>query len=184
MTDAWEIIGRLITDDEFKTEIFGGVYSGPYPMNTTNRAQIPEQDYQTVRERAATKVKGPISLAAAGEVLIAMRFPDFRPRLDDLAKAIKTTGINTAGRKPVFYQTLGASMADMRLLGRIANRFSEFGLEVGGDNDDLTTVLTDNGVIAAAKAFCSTCWTGGCQLRMIFWPEHVHPVESPFSLKF
>jgi hypothetical protein len=184
MIDAWEMVGRLLTDNAFETAVFGGVYSGPYPMNTCNRVQIPQKDYDTLQAAARTKMQGPLSLMALGEVLVAMRVPNFRNALDGLARAITATGVNTAGRDPVFYQALGASMVDMRLLAQIPNNFQNFGFNLGGAQPDATRIVTDNGVTTAAKAFCGTCWARGCNLKTILWPEHVHPVEDPMTLKF
>ena|ERR1700733_13793164 len=184
MIDAWEIIGRLLTDADFETAVFGGVYSGPYPMNTSNRVSIPKTDYDALQAAVSSKVKGPMSLMALGEILVAMRVPNFRNVLAALAKAIAATGVNTAGRDPVFYQALGASMVDMQLLAQIPNRFQKFGFNLGAAQPDATTIVTDSAVTAAAQPFCDACWERGCSLKTIFWPAHVHPVENPFTIKF
>jgi hypothetical protein len=184
MTDAWEIVGRLLTDADFETAVFGGVYSGPYPMNTSNRVSIPQADFDTLRSAVSTKVKGPLSLMGLGEILVAMRIANFRNVLDALAKTIANTGVNTAGRDPVFYQALGATMVDRQLMAQIPGKFQNFGFNLGAAQPDATTIVTDNNVIAAMLPFCAACWEKGCLLKTLFWPEHVHPVENPFTIKF
>jgi len=184
MTDAWEIVGRLLTDVAFETAVFGAAYSGPYPMNASNRVSIPETDYKALKAAVSTKVKGPISLMALGEILVAMRLPNFRSALDTLAKAIAAAGANTTGQEPIFYQALGATLVDMQLLAQIPNKFQNFGFDLGGAQPDATKIVTDNHVIAAAQPFCNSCWAKGCLMKTIFWSDHIHPVENPFVIKF
>jgi hypothetical protein len=181
MIDAWEIVGRLATDRAFATTVFGAKYTTPYQSTPNNRAVIPGPDYDALRKQVRTKIAGPVSLMALGELLVAMRLPGVKDSLDKLAAAIDATGVKTAGRSPMFYAALGASLVDMNLRTQIPGNFGNFGFNLGADEADATKIITDPGVQKLGQDFCKTCWSEGCLMKTIFWPAHVHPFE--FTLK-
>jgi len=187
MIDAWEIVGRLVTDAAFETAVFAINYATPYAVNLSNRAQIPKPDFDALRAVVATRLTGPISLMALGEILVAMRAPNFKATLDQLAAAIANTGVNTGGRTPMFYTALGATMVDSKLRAVIAGNFPAYGFKLDGDAPDAAKIITDAGVGPKADAFCASCWSKGCNLKTVFWDAHIHPVETlvdnPFVLK-
>jgi len=185
MIDAWEIIGRVLTDADFRNTVLKCGSTKPYPVNATSRADIPDDDYDRLRDAVGTKVKGPISLMALGEMLIAMRIPGLKEPLGKLAAAICNTGVNTTDRTPLFYAALGAAMVDQELLKQLPYDVKRFGFDLTQkDEDDLKNIITDQNVIDAEDPFCMSCWSEGCNLKMLYWEGHLHPIENPFLWRF
>jgi len=182
MIDAWEIIGRWVTDAAFATAIFNTNSATGYPLNATHRVKIPEQNFTNLRAVVASKLNSPVSLMALGEILVAMRFPKFGEAHEGLKQAIAGTAVNTTNRNSLFYTALGAAIVDPKLRQQIATgskQWSDFGFHLTqNDVTDANAILRAPAVQSTADVFCMRCWSEGCNLKTEFWPSHAHPLES------
>src|SRR4051812_36193036 len=108
MIDAWEILGRMAADTTFRDNLFNQPFTANYPVDLSARVKIPGADFEIARNALRPTIQGPLSLAGISEILTAMRFPNFKLRLERLCDAIALSGLNVAGRSPAFYAALGA----------------------------------------------------------------------------
>jgi hypothetical protein len=193
MTDSWEILGRLAADATFWGDVKKAALSAPPRPGANGRSAIPEGDYKkaldTVRNAGTGLKDQPISLMALGELLVALASNNFRAALDGLATAIQHTGMNTVGRDFNFYVALGAMIVDGQLRGQLLSAppykpFDTFGFVrvLPADRADLVKLGDANqspAVAAAANTLCGTVWHPDCNLKVVIWTGHTHPVANP-----
>ena len=190
MTDFWEILGRAVTDDAFRTALFAGPYNPAMykPVPGKSREIIPKTDYDKVtsiiRGATATKYRPPLSLFALGEILHDMSVPGFNTQVKNLAQAIKDSGVPIHPVDANFHMALGAMIVDAQLqVHLVAGNWDADGFSAvqPADRATLQTLFDESAhhpVVKAAADLCGIEWGIECFVKAFFWPPsgHGHPV--------
>ena len=186
MMDFWEIIGRAVTDYNFRTGLFWGPYQAPYAVNSSSRAAIPKADYDTAigaMRGAGMATRPPLSVFAVGEILHDISIAGFQNEVNNVATTIQNSGVGIHPQDVNFYVGLGAMIVDAPLQVQLqagsfdANGFSNV---QPADRATLQTLFDPNlhpEVIRASASLCARGWGTECFVKALFWPpNHTHPV--------
>ncbi len=201
MVDAWEIFGRLATDDAFRRAIFKGPFQPHYAIDKCCCAIVLNEDYDRARDIINQHgLRGrPISLMALGELLVARTVQGFMDAVQKLASSITdaagSLNIAIGGRSVLFYTAFGAMIVDKQFRSRAlasANAFDLLGFcaVLPADRTDLRQLFgyevgeqKTMVVSGASDQFCNLFWEPHCNLRTVFYLGHVHPVANPQRLR-
>jgi hypothetical protein len=191
MIDYWEAIGRLATykelNDEFlkilppvggiptKNAAGGGEYSAGCGLD------IPEQQYNAVQDFfRPVLTEQYLSLMSAGELIWTYSFPRSRGGMTKLEDRIAKAQPKLHGPSTNYYITLGILIVDelfreqvrkegaggTTLLRRLATTQARQIINLANDKD-----FSD-----CASDFSFEAWDGGCNVRLICWEGHLHPL--------
>ena len=70
MIDTWEILGRMLTDENFRAHVYRAAPRKQPVINAATRAEFAEKDFKRMRAAVTTVIQDrPISLAGLGEIL-------------------------------------------------------------------------------------------------------------------
>jgi hypothetical protein len=197
MIDFWEVIGRALTDEEYREAILGANLSKqPYPERD-GLLEIPKADYDTMLSIIRTRMDGPVSLMALGETIIALTYKGFPINLRKTAEAIRATHVRTQDRDALFYIALGASILDKVLRRKLQHdelnhtQYDTYGLHMTL-KDRLAHLAiirpTNTDVEIYATALCEgpdSPWEWQCQSFMLERKGHMHcwPMYSEDKVK-
>lgn len=189
MIDFWELMGRMLTDQNFLNAVLGYRATPAFtpavanPMN--QRIAIPQADYDNMRTivcgaRAPMQGK-PVSLMALGEILYVLTKPNFASRARAACAALNGLLAPQVTQQAPFYQALGAMTLDGSLRAEMADggRFAQngFGNVDQADQTNLSNYLrTGSGGEQAITALCGAGWQNDCNDKMLFWANHTHPI--------
>ena len=196
MIDFWEMMGRLVTDSEFRDDLLN-LPMKQYHLLPNQRAEIPadvatvgtanvRDDYYLLRSIVRSHMPDkPLSLMALGELLCALTSQEFRDRASGVAEAIEVLGLDEPD-DPGFYVALGALILDPNLVRELiinnAWRKWGFGFVSRRDRRILTQMLNVNvnpEVANKVYQFCYVLWGSECNDSVIEWDAHTHPVAVP-----
>ncbi len=196
MIDLWEMMGRLVTDPEFRADLTSNFPSGTtYTPDAHWRIKIPANyppnaqygdEYDRMRTLVHQYMPKPLSLMALGEMIWALTFDQFHTRLNDLGDAIGDyMEDHNLPDDNLFYIALGALILDQYLPIELFSRgnWHRFGFAALGQRE--RKILADlanpqpgpQGEIAAlANNLCVLLWDHECNDSAVEWPAHTHPV--------
>lgn len=188
MLDAWEIIGRMLTDDDFRASVYKAAPRKHPAINKTTRAEFAERDFTRMRDAVTAVIKDrPVSLAGLGEILwpLVNNTRAFRDSIKKLTKIIEAGGVDTERDDPYFYVALGAMVVDPNLRGTLISEspftpFDDFGFTSLSEDDraalvsifsfmDPRTVSAEAAADSASNDICETEWGSDCFLRTVWW---------------
>jgi hypothetical protein len=185
MTDFWEVLGRLVTNDGFRTALFGAFSTGNYPIDLTRlTVSIPKDQYGSAADVIAQTAFAdrPVSVMAIGELLYSMSFQQFRDFVAQLAEAVTASGVTTMGRTPLFYTGLGGIIVDAQTAQFFhAGQFvqAHYTALTGPERNDLQTLADPAGAVAAiSKPLCAFLWLPKCFVKQFVYDGHTHPVAN------
>jgi hypothetical protein len=197
MTDAWEILGRMLTDKKFRKSVFRVAPTKRPCVNRATRAKFDEKDYEDLRKVVRRFIPRPISLMGLGEMLWPLAGDSFRNHVEAIVKVIRWTGIRTERENHYFYVALAAMVVDAKLRTKLtgpvdSKDWDRFGYSSLSHEDrkalvDLFFWLPPNSGVTtltplqkASEDLCDDDWTDDCFIRTIFleYPTgvHTHPV--------
>jgi hypothetical protein len=203
MVDFWEVFGRMLTDDDFRGELYRKCQDTPYrigievPGFDNKGLDIAYRKYDAARKIVAEVITdGPVSLMTLGELLMILSCEHFRGLATNLAAKIQNT-INTAGGSKLFYIAIGCMMLDGQVLSAFANDVFDdiqFGGLSGLERDALSTLAADPSVFKAASVACHEFWGTACTDTYAYYPaqgrlrdafafsrsHHMHPIVQPY----
>jgi hypothetical protein len=212
MVDFWEVFGRMLTNDDFRKDLFGTCPDTPYPSGievpgfNNLGLDIPYEEYKAARGVVATVMTdAPVSLMTLGELLMVLSCPHFRVLAKDLARKIKDTGVDATDRNKLFYIALGCMMLDPQVMSAFAGggfNHIQFGGLSNPERDDLKK-LTRDPVPQAAVDACAEFWGTACTDYYEYYPpqgplklqtaavgkselqqtKHLHPIVQPYPPK-
>jgi hypothetical protein len=212
MIDTWEILGRMLTDEEFRARVYRTAPSSRPRVNKATRAEFAERNFTRLRTVVTEVIRDrPISLAGLGEILwpLSNNTKPFRRAILKLARIIQASGADTGSSNPYFFVALGAMMVDPNLRAVLLSEtpftpFDNFGFTSLSLADRAALVaiftFTPPGITAvqapgdsASNDVCDTQWGSDCFLRTIWWeypPEYQrgtkkvihHPHSHPVPL--
>jgi hypothetical protein len=187
MIDLWEVIGRMLTDEEFREAVLGANVCKKELPDKDGCWDIPESAYNKMLSIVRTRMDGPISLMALGEMIVSQRFASFGENVRTAAVQIYETSIPTHGRDSNFYIALGAMALDEELRKRLQHehpnhaQFDAYGFKrVSHDDRRALLKIFHKGDKAMEIAFNAVChdpglWVPDCNDKMIYWKGHKHP---------
>jgi hypothetical protein len=197
MIDAWEIFGRLLTDDVFREQVFqvAGEVAPPV-VNQATRAEFCEGDYEILRKALRPQLSGPVSLSTLGELLWALvqGGAAFQDSINNMADVITSSGVETASNNRFFYMALGALTIDETFRTGVLEDVSmlashEFLLSadeidalLGVFNFRPTSATVDPPALLAANNVCRTVWDQDCNLHAVYWNYPNYPHSQPVPL--
>lgn len=198
MTDTWEMMGRLLTDEEFRMTVFRVAPTRRPKVNQATRAIFKKEDYDNLLEAVRHFMPDrPISLMGLGEMLWPLTKASFRQHVVQAARIIDETGIDTKRPDYYFYVALGAMTVDRQLRDKLVSlppfsNFDLYGYKKLSRRDRAALValflwtnpnqgvVTATPVVQACETMCDDDWTDDCFQRTIFlkYPKgpHTHPV--------
>jgi hypothetical protein len=191
MIDFWKMMGFLVTNDNFRADLFS-IPLRTYTMMANQRARIPGDpaaspasggnDYALIRGLVQPYLTGmPLSLMALGEMLVSLTHQDFRADATNVARLIGGLGLS-APDDDNFYIALGAMILDSNLTPKLLAGDWEpwgFGAVTANDRDRLNRILNpavSPAIPNAVHDFCVNLWGHECNDNLIEWPAHTHPV--------
>jgi len=192
MIDFWKMMGFLVTNDNFRADLFG-IPLRTYTMLSNQRARIPGDpaadpasggnDYALIRGLLQPYLPGvALSLMGMGEMLISLTHQSFRDDATTVAGLITDLGLG-APDDDNFYIALGAMILDSNLTSKLltGNAWNQwgFGAVTADDRDKLNGILNPNvsaTIPNAVHNFCVNLWGHECNDNLIEWPAHTHPV--------
>lgn len=192
MVDFWEVYGRMLADNTFRSGLMKVCPGQPYSIGTqvpslgNKGLMIDKQLYADARQVISSVVKGPVSLLAVGEVLMSASTDRFRASIEILAAAIQRT-VQTGGHSRLFYVGLGCMMLD----GQVLADFSlgvfddlQFDALSTGERNALRTLANTNSVVMASGDVCMLYWDIACFDKYAFYTssgaDHMHPIVAPY----
>jgi hypothetical protein len=190
MIDFWETIGRMALDTTYITDIVSLGVREPLAADFGSVAW-PRSMYDNVRNFAqrAGRNFGPVGLAAAGELLLALAPADQVVSLQAIAQAVS----DNRAQVPNFPRdawgcvALGAAITDDQVMATLSGGVAPFGqyraagfdCVSAGDRADLAIIypLIANPASAShpASDFAGK-WGSACSVRMSFYAGHRQPV--------
>jgi hypothetical protein len=189
MIDFWEILGHVVTNDEFRKQMYEPfVHTKPKAVEGNAYACLFDpEDYSKAREIALQRVR-PVSMMALGEWLVlATLARGCRGRLDGVADVVQRLLDGYRSASPLFYRTLGISIVDPNFKGCFeggGERAYGFDLDPV-DRDRLAAVIGDpEGEFgAAAEHFKSGGWDQSCKDMCFVWDDYpyAHNLEKPLT---
>jgi hypothetical protein len=187
MIDFWNMMGLLVTDEEFRDSLFA-LPKTKYNIGSNQRASIPadmnkQDDYATIRSIVQLFMPNkPLSLMALGEMLVALSSEKFRDRAVIVADKIDAMDLDLPDDTD-FLVVLGALVTDQGLVNYLIQKRQwkkwGFGFVSRHDRRLLARLLDKNvneTVWNAVFQFCNTLWDHECNDNVVEWPEHTHPV--------
>jgi hypothetical protein len=198
MIDAWEVMGRLLTDDVFRAAVFAAAPTTRPSVNQATRATYRMDAFTSLNTAIRTVITDrPLSLMGLGEILWPLGSDDFRKKLTIAAQVVIQTGINMNRVNYYFYAALGAMMVDGQLRQNLksSSPYSPFdtwgwGQLALADRQALVGLFdwtpAGAGVVPtppfelACENVCRVNWTEDCFLKTIDLTydsgDHTHPV--------
>ncbi|MGA7241410.1 MAG: hypothetical protein WBY44_37350 [Bryobacteraceae bacterium] len=207
MVDFWEVLGRMLTNDNFRGRLYRA-FPKPTWYDTGQEAatlvnwglKIPAGHYKKARNIVKDVVKdGPVSLQTLGEILMVLSSQHFRDNADQLAKAIQAT-VNTQGNSKLFYIGIGCMVLDGSVRVSFKNAIFDdvqFGNLSGLEQDALATLAGNTRVKELSYDACQEFWDIACldeynyygpqaAYRVAGAPKdylpgpHLHPIVQPY----
>jgi hypothetical protein len=185
MTDFWEVLGRLVTNGDFRTTLFGAFSPGSYPIDLTHlTASIPKAQYGSAADIIAKKTFAdrPVSVMAIGELLYSMSYQRFRDFVEQLSQAITASRVPTSNRTPLFYMGLGDLIVDAQTAQFFhAGQFDQahYTALTNPERGDLQTLADPAGSLAKiSSSLCAFLWTVKCFVKQFAYDGHTHPIAN------
>lgn len=199
MVDFWEVFGRMVTNDDFRGQLYKTFPAKYYclgvevPSLGNQGLDIPPDDYNTARKLVANVITdGPVSLATLGELLMIISSQHFRDLADALAKKMQAC-VNTSNGSKLFYTAIGCMALDGQAVYYFANRAFDkiqFGNLTGLEQDAIHRLALNVDVIKAAVRACAEFWSIACDDDLLYYgvgnlkngllpissTHHMHPI--------
>lgn len=181
MVDFWEVLGRLVTNDTLRNDIYKRFSTGDYAIDGAEHGfVIPRDHYNVAREEVAKVIsERPVSLMTLGELLFALSQDVVRDLIVKMANVIKTSAISVAGRSALFYTGLGAMIIDDTVRNAFDNnqfdaiQFKALSL---AERTDLAALAKPSGALKSlANEMCGRSWDPDCSAKFNFYDHHTHP---------
>lgn len=202
MTDFWEILGRMLTDAKVKDGILNAFPPGDLQMqlNKTGQGAIFNASDQSVgawtRSAAYAKLRNKTdphlrmrrtSLMTLGELLRLMTLPTgdtarIVNAINVLADRINQFLDKSQHPSSSFCTLLGAMVLDAQLRDQIKGDNAKNFIDDLGSAEirTLNQLAFDDEFIRLSDAVCSSKsgWDAGCNVRSIFYDQHVYPLPQ------
>jgi hypothetical protein len=194
MIDFWEVIGRALTDEEFREAVLGANLNTKAP-DQEGYWEIPEKDYETMLAVIRTRMDGPVSLMALGEIIVSLTYATFSVNLRKVAEQIHATNVRTKDRDAHFYVAMGAMVLDRLLRERLRHdrlnhtQFDTYGFKHVSHDERraLLTIFSDQNRVLEERifAFCEghgSPWVPDCNDFMVCRTHrHCWPVSYAYE---
>ena len=187
MVDFWEVFGRMLTNDEFREDLYHASPDSPYCLGVEDQClgnhglEIPGSNYDDVRAVVIGVVTdGPVSLQTLGELLMILSCPDFRDKANDLAAKIQGA-VNTSNGSKLFYTAVGCMMLDGQVNSAFANDVFDdiqFGGLTGLERDAIGKLARNGPIKTAAVTACMEFWGTACQDYYFYYPPERGRVDA------
>jgi hypothetical protein len=185
--DLWEALGRVSSDLALQKELFEKFpKTGRLkPYDDLPEVEIATEDYTTMRNFAQPLVHLKcVSLMAAGELLMSIDSETSRKALAQLAPLIQQAQPALTTPTSTNYNiALGIAIVDEQIRAKLANPTLPVDHVVPrlptlttNEQANLKTLAANSHFGSAAHDFCIVLWTKGCNVKLEFWPGHLHPL--------
>jgi hypothetical protein len=190
MIEVWEAMGRMLTDEEFREAILGANVSKRAQPDEYGSWAILEQDYNTMLKAVRTRMDGPVSLMALGELIVALTYDNFGQSVRNLFHEICETHVRIDDCDPQFYVALGAIAIDPILRAKLLveqenhAQFDANGFKRVCDADRralLEIFRQGNNDMDAAIADFLVPWQIECYLRYCYFLGHKQPMPESYK---
>ena len=189
MMDFWEMIGRMVTDKAFFTDLMAFPMK-TYHLGSNQRASIPadpasgsaHNDYSLLRQIVQPRMPDvPLSLMALGEMLWGLTNTMFRQKAEVVSVKIGKLNLPQP-QDHFFYVALGLMILDDDLRADLINdKWDQLGFRLVNPVDRTTLksfmdINLNPDMVDTIRMFCHTLWPSECNDKLKEWTQHTHPV--------
>jgi hypothetical protein len=180
MLDFCEAVGKAITDAAFREALYAALPDVASTPKNDYAVVFSESDYKKIHKFLEDNVspgRFSYSLAVCGEAMRVLG--GFR---DDI-EALAALNLQVPAH-PDCHLALGAMTVDMGQrqlyvddggLGKIG------GAPIAAFRAALDEVVVNEGFLAASNKLCEDAWARGCIIRLVPYPDHMHPDPNQWN---